>query len=112
MTKILCQAARLLVVLPVSGGLCTVAAQSLTAVQFPVKTVRVVVPSAPSGGTDLIARLTAQKVSELWGQSVIIDNIAGGGTRIGIHTVAKAAPDGYTLLLSTTNFAFAPAVYA
>lgn len=86
---------------------CDVAAQP-----YPAKTVRVVVPSAPSGGTDLIARLTAQKVSEAWAQPVIIDNIAGGGTRIGIHAVARAAPDGYTLLLSTTNFAFAPAVYA
>ena len=87
-------------------------AQTQSPARYPTKTVRVVVPSAPSGGTDLIARLSAQKVSELWGQTVIVDNIAGGGTRIGIHTVARAAPDGYTLLLSTTNFVFAPAVYA
>jgi tripartite-type tricarboxylate transporter receptor subunit TctC len=85
---------------------------SQPAVPYPTKSVRVVVPSAPSGGTDLIARLTAQKVSESWGQSVIVDNIAGGGTRIGINAVARAAPDGHTLLLSTTNFVFAPAVYA
>ena len=98
-----------LVIAAYAGG---AGAQPTSPTQYPAKTVRVVVPSAPSGGTDLIARLTAQKVSELWGQAVIIDNIAGGGTRIGIQAVAKAAPDGYTLLLSTTNFAFVPAVYA
>ncbi|HTD89316.1 MAG TPA: tripartite tricarboxylate transporter substrate binding protein, partial [Burkholderiales bacterium] len=99
-------------ILTAVGSVSTADAQTVSAVQYPLKTVRVVVPSAPSGGTDLIARLTAQKVGEGWGQSVIIDNVAGGGTRIGILAVAKAAPDGYTLLLSTTNFAFAPAVYA
>jgi tripartite-type tricarboxylate transporter receptor subunit TctC len=71
-----------------------------------------VVPSAPSGGTDLIARLTAQKVGEAWGHTVVVDNISGGATRIGINTVAKAAGDGHTLLLTTVNFAFAPALYA
>lgn len=79
---------------------------------FPAKTVRIVVPSSPSGGTDLIGRLAAQKAGEAWGQNVLIDNISGGATRIGINTVARAAPDGYTLLLTTVNFAFAPAIYA
>jgi tripartite-type tricarboxylate transporter receptor subunit TctC len=77
---------------------------------FPAKTVRIVVPSSPSGGTDLIGRLTAQKAGEAWGQTVLIDNISGGATRIGINAVANAAPDGYTLLLTTVHFAFAPAM--
>lgn len=69
-------------------------------------------PSSPSGGTDLIGRLTAQKAGEAWGQTVLIENISGGATRIGIHAAARAAPDGYTLLMTTVNFAFAPALYA
>ena len=87
-------------------------AQSAAAVAYPAKTVRIVVPSSPSGGTDLIGRLAAQKVGEAWGQNVLIDNISGGATRIGINAVAKAAADGHTLLLTTVNFAFAPALYA
>ncbi len=87
-------------------------AQPAPATPYPAKTVRIVVPSSPSGGTDLIGRLAAQKAGEAWGQTVLIDNISGGATRIGINTVAKAAPDGYTLLLTTVNFAFAPALYA
>jgi tripartite-type tricarboxylate transporter receptor subunit TctC len=86
------------------------AAQAQTS--YPSRAVRIVVPSAPSGGTDLIGRLTAQKAGEAWGQTVIVDNISGGATRIGINTVAKAAADGHTLLLTTVNFAFAPAIYA
>ncbi len=94
------------------GWMADASAQSASATAYPVKTVRVVVPSAPSGGTDLIGRLTAQKAGEAWGQTVMVDNISGGATRIGINAVAKAAPDGYTLLLTTVNFAFAPAIYA
>ncbi len=82
------------------------------AVEFPRKSVRVIVPSAPGGGTDLIARMTTQRASELWGQPVVVENIAGGGTTIGMNTVARSAPDGYTMLLTTTNFAFVPALYA
>ena len=78
---------------------------------FPKRTVRVVVPSAPGGGTDLIARLTAQRTSEAWGQSVVVENVSGGATTIGTNTVARAAPDGHTLLLTTVNFAFIPAIY-
>jgi tripartite-type tricarboxylate transporter receptor subunit TctC len=78
---------------------------------FPKRTVRLVVPSAPGGGTDLIARLTAQRTSEAWGQSVVVENVSGGATTIGTNTVARAAPDGHTLLLTTVNFAFIPAIY-
>ncbi len=80
--------------------------------EYPSKTVRIIIPSAPSGGTDLIARLSAQKVSEIWHQPVIIENVSGGATRTGINAVAKSNPDGYTLLLTTVNFAFIPAIYS
>ena len=79
---------------------------------YPRKTIRLVVPSAPGGGTDLIARMIAQKVSEAWGQPVIVDNNSGGATTIGTNIVAKSAPDGYTLLMTTANFAFIPAIYS
>lgn len=68
---------------------------------FPAKAVRVVVPYAAGGGTDVQARLIGAKLSELWSQPVIIDNRPGGGTVIGTEVVARAPADGYTLLIGT-----------
>ena len=69
-------------------------------------------PVAPGGGTDIVARLVAQGLSERWGQSVVVDNHGGGGGVIGVSLVAKAAPDGYTMLLgSNGHVTFAPALY-
>jgi len=68
---------------------------------YPVKPVRVVVPYAPGGGTDVLARLVAAKLTEAWGQSVIVDNRPGGATVIGAEAVARAPADGYMLLIST-----------
>ena len=79
--------------------------------RYPTKPVRIVVPSAPGGGTDLIARYLSQVVSDGWGQTVITDNRSGGATTIGIGIVAKSPADGYTLLLTTVNFAYLPAIY-
>jgi len=73
-------------------GAMAVQAQSA----FPVKTVRVVVPFSAGGGTDLIGRTLAQKLSSVWGQTVLVDNRAGGGTLMGPDLVAKSAPDGHT----------------
>ncbi len=79
---------------------------------FPVKPIRLVVPYAPSGLPDVLARLVAQAVSLEIGQSVIVDNRPGGNTIIGAQFVAKAVPDGYTLFLSSTNqYAVTPAVH-
>lgn len=69
------------------------------------------VPSAPGGGTDLIARSIAPRVSQAWRQSVVVENVSGGATTIGTTAVARSAPDGYTMLLTTVNFAFVPAIY-
>ena len=87
------------------------AAQPPQAEDFPARPVRLIVPSAPGGGTDLIARLTAQKAGAAWGQQVVVENVSGGATTIGTQAVARSAPDGYTMLLTTVNFAFIPAIY-
>lgn len=77
------------------------AASSAAADNYPAKPVRVIVPYAPGGGTDVLARLVAARLGESWGQSVIVDNRPGGATVIGAETVARAPADGYTLLIST-----------
>ncbi len=71
--------------------------------KYPEKPIRLVVPFPPGGGTDVLARLTARNMSAVLGQEVIVDNKGGAGTIIGGDAVAKAAPDGYTLLLSTAS---------
>jgi len=72
-----------------------------SAQSYPVKPIRVVVPFPPGASTDLIGRLVAQKLSASVGQQAIVDNRAGAGGTIGADSVAKAAPDGYTLLIGT-----------
>jgi tripartite-type tricarboxylate transporter receptor subunit TctC len=79
---------------------------------YPNKSIRLVVPSAPGGGTDIIARLLGQGLFESWGQSVVVDNRGGGGGIPGVTLVARqSAPDGYTMLLgSVGHLTFAPAI--
>ena len=79
------------------------AASTLTTSQaqtFPSKPVRIVVPQTPGGASDALARIMGQKLSEKWGQAVVIENRAGAGGNIGMDVVAKAPADGYTLLMS------------
>ncbi len=70
---------------------------------YPVKPVRLIVPFAPGGSTDVTARIVAQKIGESWKQQVLVDNRAGAGGNIGADVVAKSTADGYTLLLATTG---------
>lgn len=80
---------------------------------FPNRPLRMIAPFAPGGGTDIIARLVAQGLSEAWGQSVVVDNRTGAGGAIGVALVAKGVPDGYTLLLASNGpLTFTPALSA
>jgi tripartite-type tricarboxylate transporter receptor subunit TctC len=79
--------------------------------RYPVKSIRLVVPLPPAGSTDIVARLVAQKFNEAWGQPVIVDNRPGAGTTLGSELVARAAPDGYTLLLTSSSLATSVSLY-
>ncbi len=73
---------------------------------YPVKAIRFVIPFAPGGGTDIIARIVAQQLSESLGQPVVADNRGGAGSTLGTDVVAKAPPDGYTMVLGNISLAF------
>jgi tripartite-type tricarboxylate transporter receptor subunit TctC len=86
-------------------------AAHVLAQNYPTKPVRLVVPSSPGGGTDITARILAPKLSELLGQQVVVENRPGAGTTIGNEHVARATPDGYTLLMGISTLAINAAVY-
>lgn len=76
--------------------------------QYPSRTVRFIVPFAPGGGSDIVARAIAIKLAENWKQQVIIDNRPGAATILGTDLAAKAAPDGYTILLASASYSINP----
>ena len=78
---------------------------------FPAKPARIVVPIGAGSSMDIVGRVLAQKLTEAWGQTVIVDNRAGAGGNIGADLVAKSAPDGYTILFASSSFSIAPAYY-
>jgi tripartite-type tricarboxylate transporter receptor subunit TctC len=86
------------------------AASTAFAQAYPAKAVRLIVPFAAGGSTDIIARVLGQKLNEMWGQPVIIDNRAGGSTVIGTDIVAKSPPDGHTLLVTPAPFTIVPSL--
>ena len=101
--KRICQAA-----LSMMLGLCLSPSQAQT---YPDKPVRLVVPYAPGGPTDIIARLFSEKLADLWKQPVLVDNRAGASGNVGSAQVAKAAPDGYTVLINTSSVAVNASLY-
>jgi tripartite-type tricarboxylate transporter receptor subunit TctC len=78
---------------------------------YPAKPVRMIVPFTAGGGVDLNGRALAQHFTEAWGQPVVVENRAGAGGNIGADAVAKAAPDGYTIMITTTGHAVAASLY-
>lgn len=88
------------------------ATSSAMAQDYPDKPVRLIVPYPPGGGNDLLARLLSERLSEKWQQQVVVENRPGAGATIGTATVAKAAPDGHTILLSSiASHAISPNLY-
>src|SRR5437016_8254641 len=87
------------------------AGQALGQTDYRSRPVRIVVPSPPGGGTDIVARVLAQHFSRAFGQPFFVENKAGAGTMIGIESVARAAPDGYTLLMVPSTLALNSVLY-
>ena len=87
----------------IAAALAALCAATASAQQYPAKTIRMVVGFAPGGGTDVVARIISAKLTELWGQTVVVDNRAGATGTIGADIVAKSPPDGYTLIMGHVN---------
>ncbi len=79
---------------------------------WPTKPVKIVVPFAPGGTTDVVARMVGQKLGEIWGQAVVVENRAGAGGNVGAEVVAKSPADGYTLLMASGSITINPNIYA
>lgn len=95
-------------------SLCLGVAGNYTAAQaqdYPAKSIRLVVPSPPGGSTDQLARLLGERLTEAWGQTVVIENKPGAGLTLGADYVSKAPADGYTLLMGAVHHTIAPAFY-
>ncbi|MEO6624882.1 MAG: tripartite tricarboxylate transporter substrate binding protein [Burkholderiaceae bacterium] len=89
----------------------SIAPPALAQDRWPNKPVRLVVPFAPGGSTDVIARMLGQKLSAVWGQPVVVENRAGAGGNIGADIVAKSPADGYTLLMASGSITINPQIY-
>ncbi len=93
-------------------GLAVIAAPAAAQAPYPDRPIRLIVPFGAGGPTDVIARLISQKLSELWGKQVYVENMPGAGGNTGTAAAAKATPDGYTFLTVSTGFIINPSLYA
>ena len=94
-----------------TGSLLALSASAVWAQAYPNKPVKLIVPFAPGGFTDVVARILGQKLSTTMGQQFIVENKPGAGSIIGTDFVAKAAPDGYTLVMVSTTHVISPWIY-
>ena len=92
------------------AAVLVLASPAARAQSWPSRTITLIIPFAAGGSNDVVGRAIGKKLTEAWGQPVVIDNRAGAGAMIGTAAVAKAAPDGYTLLLVSPTFTIGPAV--
>ena len=92
------------------AGIAALAAAGLCAAQYPERPVRVILPFAPGGGTDITARLMSQKLAEAFSQTFIVDNRPGAGSMLGTELAARATPDGYTILVVSPEFTVNPSL--
>lgn len=93
-----------------SFAICDIASAQ-SAATYPSKPIRVIVPFAPGGGLDISTRLIGRKLTEKWGQNIVVDTRPGAATIVGTEIASQAVPDGYTLLMITTTFVINPSVY-
>src|SRR5690606_22567170 len=92
-----------LAVLALAGGIAAAFAAAPAMAAYPDKPVRVIVPFAPGGSTDIVARIVTQEMSQILGQSFVVENKGGAGGAIGAQEAAGAKPDGYTLSIATVS---------
>jgi tripartite-type tricarboxylate transporter receptor subunit TctC len=98
---------------PVLLALCALSPAALAAeTAYPSRPIRIIVPFPPGGTTDVVARLMGQKLTEAWGQQVVVDNRAGAGGNIGMGLAAVANPDGYTILAVSSSYMVNPTLYS
>src|SRR3954451_23401253 len=99
-------------VLAAGAGLLLAGAGFAQSPGYPDRPVKIIVPFAAAGPTDVVARLIAQKLSEKYGHQFYIENMTGAGGNLGMGAAAKAAPDGYTILFVSSSFTVNPSLYA
>ena len=102
---------KLLTILCMASALDMTLAASVLAQEFPDRLVRIVVPYPPGGFNDTLARVVGDRLSKIWNQAVVVDNRPGGNTTLGNNLVAKAPPDGYTVLITPLPFSALPGLY-
>jgi tripartite-type tricarboxylate transporter receptor subunit TctC len=99
-------------IIGIAAMMLAAAASQAWAQGYPNKPVHVIISFTPGSSTDIVGRIVSQKLSEIWGQPVLAENRAGAGGSIGSNVVAKAAPDGYTLLVDSNAHTVTPSIYA
>jgi tripartite-type tricarboxylate transporter receptor subunit TctC len=112
MTQVTTTRRNVIMLAAIAAGLPFAASAAWAQSNYPTKPIRLVVPFPPGGGTDIFARVIGQKLSESLGQPVVIENKPGAGGNIGVDTVAKSQPDGYSIVIGqTSNLAVNPTLY-